>query len=78
MDSGVAAAGAPAAFVVAGRAFAALAAASSIHPPSVAAVVDAPAPVSAGVSGVPGPVALGAFPAVAGISCLSWYSLCLA
>src|SRR5258708_33088615 len=78
-DSGAVAAGAPAASVVAGRAFAsiraslagvaALAAVFSIRPPSAASVVDAPAPVSAGVSGVPAPVWRLAFPALAGISC---------
>src|SRR5437899_9925752 len=60
-DSGAVAAGAPPSSVVAGRAFApipasvagvaARAAVFSIRPPSAASVVDAPAPVSAGVSG---------------------------
>ncbi len=75
----MAAAGAPAASVAVGRAFAAIAASAagvaalvavfSHHPPSVASFVGAPAPVSAGVSGVPCPVALAAFPAAAGIFC---------
>lgn len=71
-DSGaVAAAGAPAVSVAVGRAFAAiaasvggvaaLAAAFSHHPPSVASFVGGPVPVSVGVSGVPCPVAPGAY-----------------
>jgi len=78
-DSGAAAAGALAASVAVGRAFAAIvesvagvaapAVVFSIRRPSVALVVDAPGPVSAGVSGVPAPAWRLAFPDLVGISC---------
>jgi hypothetical protein len=78
-DSGAVAAGAPAVSVAAGRVFApippsvvgvaVLAAVFSLRLPSVVPVVDAPGPVSAGVSGVPAPAWRLAFPALAGISC---------
>jgi hypothetical protein len=78
VDSGAAAAGVLAISAAAGCAFpaiaasvagaAALAVAFSRHQPSVEPIVDGPAPVSAGVSVVPGPASGSTCPAVAGIS----------
>jgi hypothetical protein len=77
-DSGAVAAGAPAASVAAGRVFApipesvvgvaVLAAVFSRRLPSVVPIVDAPGPVSAGVSGVPVPAWRLVFPALVGTS----------